>query len=201
MSAGAAEPVTARAAAWRLLAGVIGEPPADAVVAALTGPALAATCAAARGDPLADTLRVMGAALGADGAVEAARSDATQLFLANRPLPVPPYESAWAGSREVGGERARAALRAYVEAGLVFDDWRARPADHVGLELAFVAELLVRGDCARAAEFVAAHVATWAEPMAARIRAHARTPFYRAAADALSELVGGVGVPAPAESS
>ncbi|HLT20519.1 MAG TPA: molecular chaperone TorD family protein [Thermomicrobiales bacterium] len=41
-------------------------------------------------------------------------------------------------------------------------EWRAGAADHLGVELHFLAHLLERGDAAAAGEFLRAHVLTWA---------------------------------------
>ncbi len=56
---------------------------------------------------------------------------------------VPPWEDCWTGrERRVMGERSHAAMRAYAAAGVGFEAMGEKPADHVGLELCFIATLL-----------------------------------------------------------
>lgn len=104
---------------------------------------------------LEESLEELGAGLLAmqralvDEAAPHVASEYTRLVVASteggarRSLLVPPWEDCWLGSeRRVLGERSRAVLAAYVAAGLGFDAMKEKPADHVGLELCFLATLL-----------------------------------------------------------
>ncbi|MBI4954554.1 MAG: molecular chaperone TorD family protein [Myxococcales bacterium] len=112
---------------------------------------------------------------------------------ARRPLPVPLYEDCYAGERRVMGPRSRAALLAYAAAGLGFDGMRDGPADHLGLELCFVAALVAeeaRGerDASARAAFVREHVSPFAAAVATAMQQSARTRFWRATSRALAAL-------------
>jgi TorA maturation chaperone TorD len=183
----------AREALYRLFAQVFLDAPSGELFAALADPGLAEAAEAAGGAATGAALRAMQDGTASEEGRAAARVDATQLFIANRPLPAPPWESVYRGpERELFGPPAAEALRAYAEAGVVFDGWKDRPADHVGLELAFMAEVISRGvnagsGGARGAEtsFLRERLLGWAPAFCTRVEENARTPFYRAAAAGL----------------
>ena len=113
---------------------------------------------------------------------------------ARGPLPVPPWEDCHHGhERQVMGERGQAAFRAYVSAGLGFDDMTTRPADHIGLELCFVAALLMeevdgeRDDRVRAA-FVREHLDVFAPRIGGALANKARCGVWTAVGLALIAL-------------
>ena len=91
------------------------------------------------------------------------------------------------------GPRCRAVLGAYVEAGLGFDAMTQRPADHIGLELCFVAELCdqeARGERDGAARdaFVRRHLAVVCSAVGTALARKARGPLWRDVGRALSAL-------------
>lgn len=127
------------------------------------------------------------------------------------PLPgryLPPYASAWTdGADELWSPVTMSVARCYSQAGL---DWQ-RPAhasdrpwvrapDHLGIECAFVAELTAALAQRRAggpdpsgpadpgelaASFIVDHMRTWVPAYAAQLGDHARSRYWRDAADIL----------------
>ena len=88
------------------------------------------------------------------------------------------------------GERTRAVLKAYIEAGLGFDQIKEQPADSIGLELLFVAALLdeevagAREASARKA-FVAEHLGPFARVLGNVLVTASKTEFWRETGRAL----------------
>jgi len=151
------------------------------------------------GDDLAEALAGMQRAL-AEEEPEFLAAEYTRLMVADaeggprRPVPVPPWEDCYVGTeRRVFGPRSRAALQAYVAAGLGYDGIGQVPADHVGLELCFVATLLdeeVRGerDEAARAAFVTDHLAAFSTALARAMTDATRSEFWRQVGRALTLL-------------
>jgi TorA maturation chaperone TorD len=156
------------------------------------------------GAAMAGPLDAMQAAIEAEG-VQATAVEYTRLTVADatagarKPVPVPLWEEVYLGSdRRVAGERTRAVLKKYVEAGLGFDRIKEQPADTIGLELLFVAALLdqeaagTRDASARKA-FVAEHLGPFARALGNVLATASKTAFWREAGRALvllPELVG-----------
>lgn len=125
---------------------------------------------------------------------------------------LPPYASAWTGSPdELWNPTTMRVMRCYSQAGL---DWEhaahdserpwVRAPDHLGIECAFIAELTTtaarcqanvpdpsgQADLgALATSFVVAHMRTWVPAYAAQLADHARSRYWRDAADVLATWV------------
>jgi TorA maturation chaperone TorD len=107
---------------------------------------------------------------------------------------VPPWEDCWVGpERQILGERSAAATRAYASAGIGFDGMGERPADHIGLELCFVAALLTEeqegardGSVRRA--FVREHLTSFAPILGGALRRESRQALWAALGEALEAL-------------
>lgn len=156
------------------------------------------SASASLGGDLGSALAAMHAAIEDEepGAIEL---EYTRLMITNAeggarlPLPVPLYEDCYFGERQVMGPRSRAALVAYASAELGFDGMRDQPADHLGLELCFVAALLVeeaRGerDAMARASFAREHLLPFATAVATAMKERARTRFWQATSRALAAL-------------
>lgn len=156
------------------------------------------------GGDVARPLAEMQAALGAEG-VQATALEYTRLTVADatagarKPVPVPLWEEIHLGTdRRVAGERTRAVLKRYVEAGLGFDGIKERPADTIGLELLFVAALLEQEaagtrDASARTGFVAEHLAPFARALGDALGRESRTAFWRETGRALALLPALVG--------
>lgn len=113
---------------------------------------------------------------------------------ARSPLPVPPWEDCWVGDeRTVMGPRSQAALLSYAQAELGFDGIKDHPADHIGLELLFVAALLdeeQRGERDNAARvrFVDEHLRRFCPAIGKALATQARHPVWRAVGETLAAL-------------
>jgi TorA maturation chaperone TorD len=133
---------------------------------------------------------------------ETVAAEYTRLMVANAEggarsrLPVPPWEDCYTGGeRHVLGARSRTTLHSYAAARLGFDGMTEQPADHIGLQLCFVAALLdeeVRGerdDTARSA-FVTEHLKTFSPALGRTLADAARKAFWREAGRAIALLPG-----------
>ena len=129
--------------------------------------------------------------------------DYTQLF--HDPVErIAPYESIQLGnSEELMGAAAHAARRFMAEVGFTVPPENGELADHISVELAFMAELARREAEALKAkdhetaefaaslqrQFMAAHLGRWAERFARKVWRRATTPFYAAMAELLSGFI------------
>ena len=157
--------------ACRLLGGLLLDGASAALLAELARDGLARRLGQELGGAIAGPFAGMDRAL-ADEGTAAVSAEYTRLTAADagarRPVPVPLWEDVHLGAdRRVMGERSRAVLQAYAAAGLGFDGMKEVPADHIGLELLFVATLLdeeirLGRDAAARRGFVAAHLAPFA---------------------------------------
>jgi putative dimethyl sulfoxide reductase chaperone len=134
-------------------------------------------------------------------AFEDARRDYLEVFVSARHLPAPPWESVYRSpERLVLQEPAREVLKAYIAAGLGFEGMKQSPADHIALELAFAAALLVEAPASAEARsqldlFEAKHMSSWMPSFCVDLGGSARTPPYRTIAAALPCLLGCAGAP------
>lgn len=92
---------------------------------------------------------------------------------------VPPYASMFlSDSGMLNAEPAEEALRAYSRAGFeIPPEWRAGAADHLGVELHFLAELIGRGSPLWQT-FLADHILTWAPVCCLAVERAAVNPLY-----------------------
>ena len=133
--------------------------------------------------------------------------DYTQLFHApaNPAERVSPYEGLFTGVDDSLGESRTDAVRHFMgDVGFEVAEGAGEMADHISVELAFLAELTRREAEARTAgdielanvaadvarRFLAAHPARWAGDFAGKVEARAQTPFYAAMARLLGEVLG-----------
>jgi len=148
------------------------------------------------GDELGVALSAMQHALDEEE-LESLAVEFTRLLIASgarKPVPVPPWEDCYVGKgRVVQGDRSRAALLAYATARFAFDGITEQPADHMGLELCFVAALLdeersgERDGTARAA-FVEEHLKTFSPAFGRTLSEAAGKSFWREAGKAIAML-------------
>ncbi len=163
---------------------------------------------------MAMALKEAGVDVGPDFAAEDAGAlqhrlavDYTQLFHApaNPADRVSPYEGLSTGVDEGLSESRTDAARHFMgDVGFKVAEGAGEMADHISVELAFLAEVTRREAEARAAgeteladvaadvarRFLAAHPARWAGAFADRVEARAQTPFYAAMARLLGEVFG-----------
>jgi TorA maturation chaperone TorD len=125
----------------------------------------------------------------------AVRRDYTALFIGPRKKLAPPWESVYRSpDRLVMQEPEREVVRAYASERVGFEGMGGRrPADHIALELQFVAILLdrsVRSRSARASlrRFLDQHLLPWVPALAADVKRHAKTDFFRGLAEVLEGL-------------
>ena len=133
--------------------------------------------------------------------------DYTQLFHApaNPAERVSPYEGLFTGVDDSLSESRTDAVRHFMgDVGFEVAEGAGEMADHISVELAFLAELTRREAEARTAgdielanvaadvarRFLAAHPARWAGDFAGKVEARAQTPFYAAMARLLGEVLG-----------
>lgn len=112
-----------------------------------------------------------------------------RLFLEPRGALCLPWESAWTEqpARLMGASHVDA-LRWYSASGyrMVASN---EPADHIALELGFVALLIGSGRTDTLRAFWRAHVVNWMPRFAERLRRSSRTPLYAAAASVLQTAI------------
>lgn len=185
----------------RLLGGLTLEGARSGLLRELRQQGAVAKLGAAVGGPLGEALATMQSALEREDA-DALAAEYTRLMVANAdrgarsPLPVPPWEDCYTGEgRKVLGARSRAALQAYAAAALGFEGMKEQPADHVGLELCFVAALLdeeEKGerDASVREAFVSEHLTSFSPALGRTLADATRTSFWRETGRALGLLPG-----------
>jgi TorA maturation chaperone TorD len=125
---------------------------------------------------------------------------------------LPPYASAWKdGADALWSPTTMRVLRCYSQAGL---DWQrptrdndrpwVRAPDHLGIECAFVAELITESALRQAsgpdpavpadpgglaARFVVEHMRTWVPAYATQLADHVRSHYWRHASDVLADWI------------
>lgn len=189
-----------------LASGLLASPPSPEALAALRHSNalgdLASTAGGLSG-AAALGLRRMQAVAAADGAAEHIADEFQRLFLGPGKLAAPPWESVYRSpDRLVMQEPAFQALRAYVDAGLGYEDMTRCPPDHLAHELGFVAALLTpeletpRGPD-RAHAFFVEHIKTWVPEFCSDLEAASPDGFYGGLALMLRGLVAlwPVGIP------
>lgn len=122
------------------------------------------------------------------------RADHSRLFVGPGRLPAPPYESVHRSQERLLFDEQTLAVRGwYKHYGLSAPRQGREPDDHLGLELEFLAQLLVwalealdDGDATAAATFTQAagrfwaeHPQQWASTLFCLVDEHAATAFYR----------------------
>jgi len=185
----------------RLLGGLALEGAKPDLLREIQHEGAAAKLGLAMGGRLGEALTAMQGALDEEDP-DALAAEYTRLMVANAdrgarsPLPVPPWEDCYTGDgRKVLGPRSQAALRAYAAAALGFEGMKEQPADHVGLELCFVAALLdeeEKGarDATTRAAFVNEHLRAFSPALGRTLTDAARTTFWREAGRAIALLPG-----------
>ncbi|MDP3959226.1 MAG: molecular chaperone TorD family protein [Pseudorhodobacter sp.] len=184
----------------RALVQVFRRPLDEGQIARLRDPAMLAALSAAGADP--------GPAFAtqpADALRHALAVDDTQLFHspANSGDRISLYEGLFTDAEdELNQGRADTVRHFMGDVGFEVVAGSGEMADHISVELAFLAELTAReaealatGNAARAAKsadlarrFLAAHPGQWADTFARRVEARAQTGFYRAMVGLLQDL-------------
>jgi DMSO reductase family type II enzyme chaperone len=124
------------------------------------------------------------------------------VFLFDRQVRCPPYESAYGEAPQMAGKSAELADVAGFYAAFGLTPATARPdmEDHIAAELEFMSVLALKEAYARAEElpdgltvtrhaqtaFLAEHLGRWAEAFASRLQATTPVPYYAAAAELLA---------------
>jgi len=90
-----------------------------------------------------------------------------------------PYESVWRDEDQLMMQAPTFAVREfYTRHGVVVQNWRHQPDDHLSHELRFVALLLERGERREAARFLRTHLLVWLPLFAEKVELRAETRFY-----------------------
>ncbi|HSN69604.1 MAG TPA: molecular chaperone TorD family protein [Thermoanaerobaculia bacterium] len=183
---GSGRPAAAAAFAGALSRALL-EPPDASLRAAL----VAVWRDAAEWDELfAPASRLACAAEAAD--LDASRKEHARLFLGPNPAPCLPYESVWTEVPPLlMGRSHRDALGLYRKAG--FAPRGTDPADHVGVQMGFIALLASRiaaglDERATLEVFWARHVENWIPSFGERVARNAQCPFYRTLGAVLAEV-------------
>ncbi|MBO8159224.1 molecular chaperone TorD family protein [Thermosyntropha sp.] len=122
--------------------------------------------------------------------------DFTRLFINGVPTAkAHPFAGWYMGDEIVFGESDRSILNFYAAYGLNYDLSQSIPADHILVELEFIAVMLEEYEKSRQGlylkaveEFIDGHVTKWVPFFAKEIRNHAETVFYRGAAMIVENL-------------
>jgi putative dimethyl sulfoxide reductase chaperone len=126
-----------------------------------------------------------------------------RLFVGPFSLSAPPYESFYRDRGRIMGDSTMAVLRCYHESGFDISDECRDVADHVSLELDFLAKLselelaaLERGDHAAAEEirrkhdrFLTEHLLCWLPSFIEAVAEGAELPYYPAVCMLLNEYI------------
>jgi len=130
--------------------------------------------------------------------------DYTRLFLGPNQIIAKPYGSVWLeGGNTVMGESTMAALKLYEEGGFDMSEAFREVPDHIAVELEFLYLLIYReneahrnGESeslqAKAAlrkRFLDEHLARWAGPFTAAVRAGAQSSYYRQLAELTDRFI------------
>ena len=199
MTAGASKLAAERGYVYSLLSTVFRQPLDNGRLESLRAPGMLAAMKAAGVDPGADFINGDSA-----GLLEKLAVEYTQLFHGPGQH-ITPFEGMIAdGDDELMG-KAYVAVRVFMaDIGFSVPPENGELADHLSVELAFLAEL-----CAREAEalsdgdqktadfaacmqkkFLTAHTGRWATPFAEQVKQRTELPFYAAMAGFLADFVG-----------
>ena len=90
-----------------------------------------------------------------------------------------PYESVWRDEDQLMMQAPTFAVREfYTRHGMVVQNWRHQPDDHLSHELRFVALLLERGERREASRFLRTHLLAWLPLFTEKVALRAETRFY-----------------------
>ena len=90
-----------------------------------------------------------------------------------------PSESVWRDEDQLMMQAPTFAVRDfYARHGLMVENWRHQPDDHLSHELRFVALLLERGERREAARFLRTHLMVWLALFTEKVEQRAQTRFY-----------------------
>jgi len=198
MNDGVAMITAARGHVYDLLVTVFRRPLDAGRLARLRAPEMLAAMAAAGVDPGDDFIKG-----GGEAVLDQLAIDYTHLF--NDPVErIAPYECIQCGdSDDLMGAAANEVRRFMAEVGFSVPPETGELPDHIGVEMAFMAELARREADACAAgdqetadfaasvqrRFLAAHLGRWAGRFAHKVRSRAKTPFYAAMAELLAGFI------------
>lgn len=187
----------AQAAAWGVLARLLAEAPSQADLDRVRDEAMLASWPLPSDANAEKGLALLRASREAGEDERSIRDDHLRLFRGAGKVLAPPWASVHLGDEGLMFDEETLRVRAvYAAHDLQVPGLHREPDDHIAVELAFCAELLLRaldaaesGDAARAAELVAAHdafvtdhVAPFAPEFFALVSRHATTDFHRGVA-------------------
>ena len=90
-----------------------------------------------------------------------------------------PYESVWRDEDQLMMQAPTFAVREfYTRHGVVVQNWRHQPDDHLSHQLRFVALLLERGERREASRFLRSHLLVWLPMFTEKVGQRAQTRFY-----------------------
>lgn len=131
------------------------------------------------------------------GVLSSLNRDYTKLFIGPGHLPAPPWESVYRTQEKLTfGEHTLAVREWYLRHGLEFANKNSEPDDHFGLELEFMASLIIEqrealedGDLPKASElakeqlaFLEEHLLKWSKDFTHDVMANAQTSYYQGVA-------------------
>ncbi len=105
-------------------------------------------------------------------------ADYAGIYLTHR-LRAAPTESVWHDEEQLVMQAPTFAVREfYARHGMLVENWRHQPDDHLVHQLRFIAVLLERGEKKEAARFARTHLMTWLPRFTAQVEKLARTRLY-----------------------
>ncbi|MBF0220353.1 MAG: molecular chaperone TorD family protein [Gammaproteobacteria bacterium] len=114
--------------------------------------------------------------------LDALAADYASIYL-NHGIQASPEESIWVDKEKLACQESMFQVRSWYEQyGLMAENWRIRPDDHLVLQLRFLAHLFSVTDSAAALEegarFMDEHLLRWITPFAERVAGRCETPYY-----------------------
>lgn len=120
---------------------------------------------------------------------EALAREYAKLFLGVGEITLPLSESAWTSEKHLLSQKAQLDVRrAYADAGVACSGFMGLPDDHIGIELGFMAVLILKEDLAAASDFFSEHPARWLPALAKALCEHPDARFYRSVGPVLAAL-------------
>lgn len=109
-------------------------------------------------------------------------ADFADIYLINA-VQAAPCESVWFDDENLSCQQSMFQVREWYERhGLVAENWRVRPDDHLVIQLQFLAHLFENGQgeehLAEAARFMDEHLLRWLSRFAERVAARCGTPYF-----------------------
>ena len=102
---------------------------------------------------------------------------------------MPLCESAWTSPQQILCQEAQLECRkAYLDAGLETAGLLGVPEDHLGMQLGFMAVLILKEDTAGAAKFFAEHPGRWLPGFSEALRLRGDAVFFHQVADVLDAV-------------